>query len=121
MEAINIEKPPNCKTKVHTVGPRCPLGPGLPCNPCRDKFTEIILANTVFVRQSCFFFLLKWGQSATPLGLNVILSLSIYFAFQFTESCSLIKLIIFLSSLGLIAKRAKFASESDSVIGIRTF
>lgn len=40
----------NCKSKELTVGPRCPLGPGLPCNPWKDKFTEIILAGTIFVR-----------------------------------------------------------------------
>lgn len=54
VEAINIGKPLNCKEKVHTVGPRCPLGPGLPCNPCREKFTEITLEGTAFVRQDFF-------------------------------------------------------------------
>ena len=41
---INIEKPLCCKAKVHTVGPRCPLGPGLPCNPCEES-TELIQNN----------------------------------------------------------------------------
>lgn len=49
-EAIYMGKLLNCKSKELTVGPLCPLGPGLPCNPWKGKFTEIILAGILFVR-----------------------------------------------------------------------
>lgn len=55
VKAINIETPLYCKAKVHTVGPRCPLGPGLPCNPCvkvqkqyRITYSIVILALNFF-------------------------------------------------------------------------
>lgn len=50
VEAIYTGRLLNCKSKELTVGPRCPLGPGLPCNPWKEKFTEITLAGTLFVR-----------------------------------------------------------------------
>lgn len=52
---INIEKPLCCKAKVHTVGPRCPLGPGLPCNPCEES-TELIQNNMQYSNTSPYFF-----------------------------------------------------------------
>jgi len=51
VKAINIEKPLYCKAKVHTVGPRCPLGPGLPCNPCVES-TEAIQNNIQYSNTS---------------------------------------------------------------------
>lgn len=49
VDAIYKRKLLNCKLKELTVGPRCPLGPGLPCNPWEKKFTGIILVGTLFV------------------------------------------------------------------------